>query len=250
MITFESVSKVYNPVTSWRNEALGTTDQDNDVFHSDGLRSLSLKIKKGEFLFIAGTSGAGKTTLLRLLYGASLPSQGTVTIDTIKITPQSTNKELMKVRKSTGVIFQDYKLLPRRNVLENISLGLEIRGIKKKERNELCHHMLEVVGLEKKANAMPAQLSGGEQQRVAIARSLIYRPKVLCADEPTGNLDPRLTNEIFDLLTGAHKLGVTVIVATHNLEMIEERNERTVVLEKGTVLGDFPRDEKEQGVPA
>jgi cell division transport system ATP-binding protein len=145
----------------------------------------------------------------------------------------------MLLRRDIGVIFQDYKLLPRRTVIENVSYGLEVRGYQKEERLALAARMLAAVGLSGKENVFPLTLSGGEQQRVSIARALIHKPRVILADEPTGNLDQQMTDVIFDLLLEANAAGSTVIVATHNLSMIENLNLRTIVLNKGAIVGDF-----------
>ena len=145
------------------------------------------------------------------------------------------------LRKDIGVVFQDYKLLQRRTVWENVAFGLEVKGVRASERKKVAQSMLDAVGLSDKADRMPLTLSGGEQQRVSLARALIHRPKLLLADEPTGNLDPDMTQAVFDLLLEANADGVTIVVATHNLSVIEELRLRTVVLDRGKIIGDFKR---------
>jgi cell division transport system ATP-binding protein len=138
-----------------------------------------------------------------------------------------------------GVIFQDYKLLSTRTVLDNVAFTLEVLGVRKKERQQLAFKMLSAVGLKDRVNALPVMLSGGEQQRVAIARALVNRPQLILADEPTGNLDPDMTSAVFNLLLEANRCGSTILVASHNLPLIEELNKRTLVLDRGRIIGDF-----------
>jgi cell division transport system ATP-binding protein len=207
-----------------------------------GLQQIDLKINGGEFLFIAGASGAGKSTLLKLLYGAEQVTSGSISILGNKLCSKSATqfeRERLHLRRDLSVIFQDYKLLERRTVLENVAVALEVRECVLSERLRLAKDILETLGLKDKISAFPCTLSGGEQQRVAIARALIHQPKILLADEPTGSLDRLMTSVVFDLLQEANQLGVTVVVATHNLSMIEELNRRTVVLDKGRIIGDF-----------
>jgi len=219
MIHLHNVQKVYPP---------------NQV----ALKNIDLKVDSGAFLFIAGASGAGKSTLLKLLFGAERASSGEVVVGGRNL--QSVNRNnISLLRRNIGVVFQDYKLLQRRSVGDNVGFGLEVMGVPAKERRKLSHLMLQAVGLEDRIDALPQTLSGGEQQRVAIARALIHRPKFILADEPTGNLDKEMTNVVFDLLLEANAAGVTVVVATHNLSIIEELNLRTIVLDRGKIIGDF-----------
>lgn len=204
------------------------------------LRNLDLSVREGDFLFIAGASGAGKSTLLRLLFGAERATSGQVLVGGRNLRSVG-RSDVALLRRDIGVVFQDYKLLERRTVLDNVAIGLEVRGIAKAERRALALSMLKAVDLESKAEMMPPTLSGGEQQRVAIARALLHRPKLVLADEPTGNLDQQMTNIVFDLLLEANASGVTVVVATHNLAVIEDLNLRTVVLDQGSIIGDFDR---------
>lgn len=204
------------------------------------LRNLDLSVKDGDFLFIAGASGAGKSTLLRLLFGAERATSGQVLVGGRNLRSVGRG-DVALLRRDIGVVFQDYKLLDRRTVVDNVAIGLEVRGVAKAERRALALSMLKSVNLESKAEAMPPTLSGGEQQRVAIARALLHKPKLVLADEPTGNLDQQMTNIVFDLLLEANAAGVTVVVATHNLAVIEDLNLRTVVLDQGSIIGDFDR---------
>lgn len=202
------------------------------------LSGVSLKVEQGDFLFVAGASGAGKSTLLKLLFGAERSSSGEVVVGGRNLS-QMGGDGIAMLRREVGVIFQDYKLLPRRTILENVAFGLEVRGIPKEDRFKLAARMLRAVGLGGRENSMPLSLSGGEQQRVAIARALVHRPRLILADEPTGNLDQQMTDIIFDLLLDANAAGTTVVVASHNLSMIESLNLRTIVLNKGKIIGDF-----------
>lgn len=203
------------------------------------LKNISLKIGAGEFVFLAGASGAGKSSLMKLLYGAELASTGEVVIGGRRL--KHGMFDISEVRQDIGVIFQDYKLLPRRSVIDNVSFGLEVRGVQTEARRELAKELLVAIGLGERLQALPQTLSGGEQQRVAIARALITQPRIILADEPTGNLDPEMTRIVFELLLEANSLGVTIIVATHNLAIVEELNRRTIVLDRGKIIGDFER---------
>lgn len=208
--------------------------------HQAALRSIDFKVNNGEFVFIAGSSGAGKSTLLKLIFAQERASKGAVSIGGKEITGYS-ESQIAQLRRGIGVIFQDYKLLPTRTVLENVAFTLEVIGVQKNEREKRAFKLLAALGLEDKVNVLPQTLSGGEQQRVSIARALINRPQLILADEPTGNLDPDLTASVFNLLLEANRGGATVIIASHNLALIEEMNKRTIVLAKGRVIGDFSR---------
>lgn len=204
------------------------------------LKGIDLRVDDGSFLFIAGASGAGKSTLLKLLFGAERATSGQVVVGGRNLQAVSPNN-IAFLRRSIGVIFQDYKLLPRRTVIDNVGFGLEVQGVQVKERRTMASALLKAVGLEDKGNSLPQTLSGGEQQRVSIARALIHKPRLILADEPTGNLDRDMANVVFDLLLEANSAGVTVVVATHNLSIIDELNLRTVVLDRGKIIGDFER---------
>ncbi|RMD83712.1 MAG: cell division ATP-binding protein FtsE, partial [Candidatus Dadabacteria bacterium] len=200
------------------------------------LDKIDLSVGEGEFLFLVGASGAGKTTLLRLLFGAEKATHGEVIVNGKNVSRLSSNS-LALLRREIGVVFQDYKLLTRRNVIDNVAFPLEIRGIRSAKRKEIAMEVLKAVDLEEKAYAMPVTLSGGEQQRVSIARALITHPKIILADEPTGNLDPAMSRVVLGLLMEANECGATVIVATHNLPLIEDLKLRTVVLDRGRIIG-------------
>lgn len=206
--------------------------------NQQALRNVDFSVKQGEFVFIAGASGAGKSTLLKLLFAQESASRGQVIVGGRNLTTVS-ELAIAKLRRSVGVIFQDYKLLETRSVLENVAFALEVVGVRRKERLQAAFKLLSALGLKDRVNAFPQTLSGGEQQRVAIARALVGLPKIVLADEPTGNLDPDMTAAVFNLLLEANRLGTTVLVASHNLNLIEELNKRTLVLEKGKITGDF-----------
>jgi cell division transport system ATP-binding protein len=202
------------------------------------LQHIDLRVHPGDFLFIAGASGAGKTTLLKILYGAEHASTGEVVVGGRNLA-QIDEQHTAILRREMGFIFQDFKLLPRRTVVDNVAFGLEVLGVSARDRRELAIELLASIGLADRANSLPQMLSGGEQQRVAIARALIHKPRLILADEPTGNLDRAMTTTVFDLLLEANAAGVTVVVATHNLAIIEELRLRTIVLDKGKIIGDF-----------
>lgn len=204
------------------------------------LKGIDLKIDAGEFVFVAGASGAGKSTLLKLLFGADRATKGQVVVGGRDLSSVHGN-DIAYLRREIGFIFQDYKLLPRRSVLDNVAFGLEVQGVNYGERRELAIRLLGAMGLQSRADSMPLTLSGGEQQRVAIARALIHRPRLILADEPTGNLDPDMARIVFDLLLEANAAGVTIVVATHDLARIEELNLRTVIIDNGKIIGDFER---------
>ena len=221
VITLYHVDKVYLP-------------------NQTALRDIDVKIQRGEFVFIAGASGAGKSTLLKLLFAEEQATRGQVIVGGRNLVT-ITREQVSRLRRNVGVIFQDYKLLQTRTVLDNVAFTLEVIGVKKRERQQLAFKMLSALGLKERVNAFPRMLSGGEQQRVAIARALINRPQLILADEPTGNLDPDMTIAVFNLLLEASRCGATVLVASHNLALIEEMNRRTLVLDRGRLIGDFLR---------
>lgn len=201
------------------------------------LNNVTLFIPKGDFVFLTGISGAGKSTLLRLLYGALKPTRGQVVIDGQNITRLSP-AEIPYLRRSIGVVFQDFKLLPNRTVLENVAITLEVLGWGKKDIGKKAFHVLKQVGLDHKINSIPLRLSGGEQQRVALARALVNDPKILLADEPTGNLDDENKEQIISIFREANIRGTTVVVATHDRRLIENSHKRVIVLDKGQIAED------------
>ena len=218
MIVLERVSKTYYP-------------------DSVGLDDVSLRIEAGEFVSIVGQSGAGKTTLAKLLMAEEPPSAGRIEIggwDITRIRP----RDIPELRRQIGVIFQDYKLLLKKTVFENVSFALEVAGATSNHIRDIVPQVLMIVGLEDRAKRFPRQLSGGEQQRVVIARSLVHRPKVLLADEPTGNLDTMNTRDIMDLLVKINAFGTTVVLVTHNREVVNALKRRVIILKEGRVVSD------------
>ena len=199
------------------------------------LTDITLKIPKGDFVFLTGQSGAGKSTLLKLLYADLTPSRGQVLIDGVNLT-RLKRSQIPILRRSIGVVFQDYKLLPNRTVLENVAITLEVLGWGKRDIGKKVYHILKRMGLEDKLNTTPLRLSGGEQQRVALARALVNDPKILIADEPTGNLDEENKEQILSLFKEANIRGTTVVVATHDQRVIVNSHRRVIHLEKGRML--------------
>jgi len=201
------------------------------------LNGINLRIPRGDFAFLTGVSGAGKSTLLKLLYVELVPSRGQVLIDGQNVNRLS-RRQVAYLRRTVGVVFQDFKLLNNRTVLENVAITLEVLGWSKKDIGKKVYHILKQVGLEHKINSTPMRLSGGEQQRVALARALVNDPKILLADEPTGNLDEENKEQILNIFKEANIRGTTVVVATHDRRLIKHCHRRMVVLEKGQIVED------------
>jgi len=199
--------------------------------------SASFKISVGEFISLVGPSGAGKSTLIRLLTAAEKPTSGQIYVASRDIT-QLKKQELPFYHRKVGVIFQDFKLLPRKTVYENIAFALEVADIANKEITERVPKIIEIVGLTSRINAMTEELSGGEKQRVSIARALVHNPKLLIADEPTGNLDPVSTWEIIELLFKINKQGTIVILATHDKEVVDTLERRVISMRDGKIISD------------
>lgn len=218
MIVFEDVSKDY------------TAD-------SSALKDVDLKIPTGDFVSIVGQSGAGKSTLLKLLSAEERPSSGKLVIDGWDITTIK-RWQVPHLRRQIGVVFQDFKLLPKRTVFENVAFAMEVGGASTKEIRKSVPHILKLVNLLDKANDYPTMLSGGERQRVAIARALAYKPQILIADEPTGNLDALHSWDIVQLLIKINKLGTTVLMATHNDDIVNALKKRVVTLSHGKIVAD------------
>ena len=198
------------------------------------LSDVNLVLGKGEFVFLTGPSGAGKSTLLRLIMAAEEPTRGQIIVGGRNLA-RIDRRGIPFLRRNIGVVFQDFKLLPNRSVFENVALTLEVQGLPAREGERRVAAMLERVALGHRARAYPPQLSGGEQQRVAIARALVGDPAILLADEPTGNLDPELTVEVMDLLTACSARGTTVLVATHDVGLLDRYRKRVVRLAEGRI---------------
>lgn len=221
MIVFQNVSKIYNS-------------------HSTALEDVSFKVNQNEFVSFVGKSGAGKSTILKLLIAEENPSKGRVLFGSYEVNKLPL-KDLPTLRRHIGVIFQDFRLLPHRNACENVAFALEVAGYSQSEIAELVPRAFEMVGLSNRMNNFPHELSGGEKQRVAIARAMIHRPEVVIADEPTGNLDPFNKWEIMKLLIKINELGTTVILATHDKEIINNLGKRVITLDNGRIIRDEER---------
>lgn len=218
MIRFENVSKIY---------------PGNFV----ALEDVDVMIERGEFVSIVGHSGAGKSTFLKLIYAEEQPTKGKVffnekPLDKIKL------RHLPYYRRNIGTVFQDFKLLPQKTVFENVAYALEVAGDTQEEINQKVPEILEIVGMKSEARKYPRQLSGGEQQKVSMARALVHRPQVIIADEPTGNLDPASTWEIVQLLLKINSLGTTILLATHNKDIVDKLNRRVIAIDAGRIVRD------------
>ncbi|MGD9847990.1 cell division ATP-binding protein FtsE [Desulfuromonas thiophila] len=201
------------------------------------LHDVSLKIPAGDFVCLTGASGAGKSTLLRLLYCAERPSRGQILLGERNIT-RLRPRQIALLRRQIGFVFQDFKLLLKRSVFENVALPLQVQGLDRQTIHSRVYKMLQYVGLEYKLQRTPLELSGGEQQRVAIARAMIGQPRLLLADEPTGNLDNELAGEIMEMFERINLLGTTVLIASHDRELAQRFVRRTIVLKDGHILSD------------
>ena len=221
MITFENVSKVYPP-------------------NICGLRNVTLHVRPGEFLSIVGQSGQGKSTFAKMLFAEERPTSGKIEIGGWDIT-NLRDRDVPLLRRQIGVVFQDFKLLPRKTVFENVAFALEVAGATSHRIREVVPQVLKIVGLTEKEHRYPKQLSGGEQQRVVIARSLVHRPKILVADEPTGNLDTVNTHEIMELLKKINEFGTTVVLVTHNRDVVNALERRVIILENGCIASDVEK---------
>jgi len=204
--------------------------------------NLDLSIKKGEFVFFIGPTGCGKSTLTKMIYREEKPTLGKIIVGGIDVAKLK-NRKVYKIRRKIGVVFQNYQLLPKLTAYENIAFALEIFGLPKSEVHSKVMKVLDLVGLKNKAKQYPNQLSGGEQQRVAIARAIVNGPKLLICDEPTGNLDPKKSMEIMEVLEAINKLGTTVIMVTHDINVVKAMNKRVVVLEEGRIKRDYKEGE-------
>lgn len=213
--------------------------------HKNGtvaLKRVSLKIQDGEFVFINGHSGAGKSTIVRLLMCEDVPTYGDVIIDGVN-TQDLSHRQIPKFRRQMGVVFQDFRLNPSMNVYDNIAFAMRVVGRKRKEIKQRVATVLDIVGLSHKTKSYPSQLSGGEQQRVAIARAIVNSPKMIIADEPTGNIDPKMSLEVMEMLDIINKSGITVVVVTHEKDLVERFGKRVITLEKGRIKFDTAHPE-------
>jgi cell division transport system ATP-binding protein len=201
------------------------------------LDQVSFKVDGGEFVSIVGSSGAGKSTLIHAIIGAEDTDKGSIRIDEYEIANISPQR-VQEYRKKIGIIFQDYKLLPKKTAFENIAFALEVAGYSKKFIQQRTTDVLKLVGLEEQRNLFPKQLSGGEAQRTAIARALVHAPELLIADEPTGNLDPQNANALAKLFLKINKHGTTIILATHNKDIVNTVQKRVITLDKGKLISD------------
>lgn len=209
------------------------------------LSDISFEIEKGEFVFLVGPSGSGKTTIFRLLTHETIPTSGEITVDNLDVVNLPKHK-IATLRKKIGVVFQDLKLLMDRTIFENIVLPLEVSGIDTEDAKKIVDEIMTKLNIEDHRDKFPIQLSGGELQRVAIARALTLSPDILLADEPTGNLDSETSAEIVKLLEDINKRGTTVVMATHDKEIIKSLSKRTITLSKGTLVHDTAKGKKEK----
>lgn len=203
----------------------------------EALFDVTIHIGKEEFVFIVGSSGAGKTTLMKLLYREELPTSGQVIVDRVNVAGL-TPEQVPYLRRNIGVVFQDFKLLARRTVYENVAFALQVTGTARSQIRRRTMQALELVGMLKRASSFPEQMSGGEKQRVCIARAIVNNPTLLLADEPTGNLDPTTSWEIMDLLDKINRRNTTVLVSTHNKNIVDKMKRRVIALEGGRVIRD------------
>ncbi len=218
MIAFQNVTKIY-------------------AGHSPALEDVTFRVNRGEFVSIVGRSGAGKSTLIKLLIGEERPSKGRIFFGQYEV-DKVKDSDLPALRRHIGIVFQEFRLLPQKTAYENVAFALEVAGRPQNEIDELVPQVLDMVGLSDKLNNFPHELSGGEKQRVAIARAMVHRPEVIIADEPTGNLDPLNTWDIINLLLKINELGTTLMLATHDKEIINQLEKRVVTLEHGKVIRD------------
>ena len=201
---------------------------------------MNLDIKKGEFVFVIGASGSGKSTLIKMLYREERPTKGEIYVGGVNVAKVKNNK-VYKLRRKIGIVFQDYKLLPKLTVYENVAFALEIYGLPTQEVKRKVLKALDLVGLKSRTKSYPDQLSGGEQQRVAIARAIVNSPKLLICDEPTGNLDPDTSLEVMKVIEKINDLGTTVVMATHDREMVNKMKKRVILLDNGKLTKDYEK---------
>ncbi|MFQ9891869.1 MAG: cell division ATP-binding protein FtsE [Emergencia sp.] len=217
MIEFKNVSKIYNNGT-------------------EALRNLSLNITKGEFVFIVGSSGAGKSTFLKLIMREEVPNSGEIVVNGRKLSTVR-KRDVPYLRRTMGIVFQDFRLIDKMTVYDNVAFAMHIVGASDR-KSERVPYVLGLVGLEKKMDSHPTELSGGEQQRVGLARALVNNPSIIIADEPTGNVDPAMSYEIVELLTEINRRGTTVLMVTHEHDLVKRFPRRVIEIQGGTVVGD------------
>lgn len=203
---------------------------------------MNLNISKGEFVFIIGSTGCGKSTLIKMLYREEKPTNGKILVGGLDV-GKIRNRKVYKLRRKIGVVFQDYHLLPNSTAYENVAFALEVLGTPKAEVHTKVMKVLDLVGLKSKAKQYPTHLSGGEQQRVAIARAIVNGPKILICDEPTGNLDPKTSLEIMEVLKAINELGTTIIMVTHDIDIVNRLKYRTILLDSGRIVKDYKKGE-------
>ena len=206
------------------------------------IHDLNLNIKKGEFVFIIGKTGCGKSTLIKMMYREEKPTKGKIIVGGIDVA-KLRNRKVYKIRRKIGVVFQDFQLLPKSTAYENVAFALEVLGLPKSEIHRKVVKVLDLVGLKSKAKHYPDQLSGGEQQRVAIARAIVNGPKLLICDEPTGNLDPNTSMEVMEVLSAINKLGTTILMVTHDIDIVNKMKKRVIELDSGRIKKDYQEGE-------
>ena len=216
------------------------TYENSNINETHALNNISLEIGKGEFVFVVGRSGAGKSTLTRIIIGEETPSKGDVIVGGTHVNKLS-RKEIPYFRRTIGMVFQDFRLLEKKTVYENVAFALQIVGATNRQIRRKVPEALSRVGLSAKAKNYPHQLSGGEQQRVAIARAIVNNPSLIIADEPTGNLDPNISKEIMDMLLEINHGGTTIVVVTHDKELVNSMKKRVILLDKGSIIADEER---------
>ena len=204
------------------------------------LYDIDLTISKGDFVFIIGASGSGKSTLIKMIYREEKPDKGSIIIGGVNVAKLK-NRKVYILRRKLGVVFQDFKLLPKLTVFENVAFAMEVFAVDKKKIQKRVMEVLELVGLKGKVRQYPNQLSGGEQQRLCIARAIVNNPKLLICDEPTGNLDPDTSMGIMKVLDDINKMGTTIVMTTHNRDIVNKMQKRVIVLEEGKIVKDYER---------
>lgn len=221
MIEFRDVTKIY-----------GSND-------THALENVNIKIEDGEFVFIVGSSGAGKSTFLKLIMHEEKPTSGEVIVNGYASTKMK-KRQVPYYRRTMGIVFQDFRIIPKMSVYDNVAFAMRVIGTKEKDIRKRVPYILQLVGLSQKARSMPNELSGGEQQRVSLARALVNNPDLIIADEPTGNVDPEMSHEIVELLTKINNNGTTVVMVTHEHDLVRTFQRRVIVIQKGKVVSDTP----------